>query len=80
MRNVASFIFEASILFVFFRCEKTKFRMMRTARRLAASLTVSRQQQAAQISTTAALPVGGSGRSEDLLSEIYRVLRSGSVR
>jgi len=36
--------------------------MMRTARRLAASLTVSRQQQATQISTTAALPVGGSGR------------------
>ena len=44
-----------------------KFRMMRrTARRLA-SLAVSRQKQTAQISTTAPLPIGGSGRSENYL-------------
>ena len=74
-------IFEASIVFVHFRCVKTKFRMMRTARRLATSLTVSGQQQATQISTTAALPVGGSGRSEDyLLSLFLHVFRSGSER
>ena len=43
----------------------TKFRMMRSSARRLASLTLSRQQQAAQISTTAPLPVGGSGRSEN---------------
>ena len=35
---------------------------MRTARRLVGSVSVPRQQQAAQISTTAPVPVGGSGR------------------
>ena len=39
-----------------------KLRMMRTARRLVGSVSVPRQQQAAQISTTVPVPVGGSGR------------------